>query len=472
MPRYIVPLIVACALFMETMDSTVIATSLPAIAADLGENPIALKLVLTAYLLALAVFIPVSGWAADRFGVRTVFRLAIVVFTIGSALCGFADSLWEFVGYRIIQGIGGAMMVPVGRLAILRTVPKAELVSALAWLTIPALMGPVVGPPLGGFITTYIDWRWIFWINIPIGVLGLILASRFMVEAREDDVPPLDVLGFALVGAGLAALIFGLSTIGQDFVPSGIALAMMIGGAVLLAIYVRYARTKTAPILNLRLLSIPSFQASVVGGFLFRLGIGATPFLLPLLFQLGFGLSAFQSGLLTFAGAVGAMSMKITAAPILRRFGFRQVLLVNGVISALFISAGAWFTPETPHALIMAVLLFGGFFRSLQFTSLNALAFADIDNREMSQATSFSSVAQQVSLSTGVAVAALTIEATIWGRSDATLAPADFMPAFIVVAAIALLSGLFYLRLPSDAGSSLAGPVRTPPAPEAAKIEV
>jgi EmrB/QacA subfamily drug resistance transporter len=470
MPRYIVPLIVACALFMETMDSTVIATSLPAIAADLGENPLALKLALTSYLLALAVFIPISGWAADKFGVRTVFRLAIVVFTVGSALCGFATSLGEFVAFRIVQGIGGAMMVPVGRLAILRTVPKSELVSALAWLTVPALMGPVVGPPLGGFITTFIDWRWIFWINIPIGILGLLLASRFMVEAREDDPPPLDLAGFAIVGSGLAALVFGLSTVGQDFIAAQAAVGLILAGIALLGIYVWYAQARADPILDLRLLRLESFFASVVGGFLFRLGIGATPFLLPLLFQLGFGMSAFQSGMLTCAGAVGALTMKFTAAPILRRFGFRPVLIANGVLASAFISAGAWFTPETPYAAIVAVLLFSGFFRSLQFTSLNALAFADVDQRRMSQATSLSSVAQQVALSTGVAVAALTIEATAQ-LSGHALTAEDFAPAFIMVALVALMAIPFYLRLPRDAGASLAGPVRTPPAPEAAKLK-
>ncbi len=315
MPRYFVTLIVAVALFMETMDSTVIATSLPAIAADLGEDPIALKLALTSYLLSLAVFIPVSGWMADRFGARTVFRAAIVVFTLGSAACGFAQGLGDFVLFRIVQGMGGAMMVPVGRLVILRSVPKAELISALAWLTVPALMGPVIGPPLGGFISTVFDWRWIFWINIPIGLLGIYLATRYIHNFREEKVPPLDVKGFFLSGIGLSGLAFGFTIIGQGLFPIEFVAGLLVVGAIGCTLYVRHALRTPAPLLDLRLLKIDTFYASVLGGFLFRIGVGATPFLLPLFFQLGFGMTPLQSGLLTFATAVGAIAMKTTAAP-------------------------------------------------------------------------------------------------------------------------------------------------------------
>jgi len=280
MPRYFVTLIVAIALFMETMDSTVIATSLPAIAADLHQDPIALKLALTSYLLSLAVFIPLSGWMADRFGARTVFRAAIVVFTLGSALCGFAQGLGDFVLFRVIQGMGGAMMVPVGRLVILRTVPKAELISALAWLTIPALMGPVIGPPLGGFITTYISWRWIFWINIPVGLVGITLATQYVANIREEGLPPLDVKGFILSGIGLAGLAFGFTTIGQGFFPPAVMAGLFAAGIVGCMLYVRHARTAPAPLLDLDLLRVDTFFASVVGGFLYRIGVGALPFLL------------------------------------------------------------------------------------------------------------------------------------------------------------------------------------------------
>jgi EmrB/QacA subfamily drug resistance transporter len=460
MPRYFVILIVAVALFMETMDSTVIATSLPAIARDLGEDPIALKLALTSYLLSLAVFIPLSGWVADRYGARTVFRAAIVVFTLGSASCGFAHSLPDFVLSRIVQGMGGAMMVPVGRLVILRTVPKAELISALAWLTIPALLGPVFGPPLGGFITTFASWRWIFWINIPTGILGVILATRYVANIREEGMPPLDIKGFILSGIGLTGLAFGFTTIGQGLLPPYVVVSLLVVGVVACWLYVRHARIAPAPLIDLSLLKVETFYASVVGGFLFRIGVGATPFLLPLLLQLGFGLSPFQSGMLTFSTAIGAIAMKTTAAPILRRYGFKSVLVVNALISAAFIAATGLFTQATPHAVILAVLLVGGFFKSLQFTSINSLAYADIEPRAMSRATSFASVAQQLSMSAGVAVGALVLEIERHGRPDPGVHAEDFAAAFLVVAAISAMSALVYRRLPKGAGASLSAPAR------------
>ena len=464
MPRYFVTLIVAVALFMETMDSTVIATSLPAIAADLGQDPIALKLALTSYLLSLAVFIPLSGWVADRFGARTVFRAAIVVFTLGSAACGFAQGLPDFVLFRILQGMGGAMMVPVGRLVILRMVPKSELISALAWLTIPALLGPVIGPPLGGFITTYISWRWIFWINIPVGLLGVVLATYFVANVREEELPPLDVKGFILSGIGLAGLAFGLTTIGQGLFPPSAVLGLIAVGGLGCWLYVRHARQAKAPLLDLNLLKIETFYASVVGGFLFRVGIGAMPFLLPLLFQLGFGMTPFQSGLLTVAGAIGAVTMKATAARILRRFGFRRVLLINALVSSLFLAASALFQPGVPLMVIFAVLLVGGFFKSLQFTSINTLAYADIEPKAMSRATSFASVVQQLSLSAGVAIGALILELERMGRHATNVEASDFIAAFVVVAAIAASSALIFVGLPQEAGASLsrARPLRVP----------
>ena len=455
MPRYFVTLIVAIALFMETMDSTVIATSLPAIAADLHQDPIALKLALTSYLLSLAVFIPLSGWMADRFGARTVFRAAIVVFTLGSALCGFAQGLGDFVLFRVIQGMGGAMMVPVGRLVILRTVPKAELISALAWLTIPALMGPVIGPPLGGFITTYISWRWIFWINIPVGLVGITLATQYVANIREEGLPPLDVKGFILSGIGLAGLAFGFTTIGQGFFPPAVIAGLFAAGIVGCTLYVRHARTAPAPLIDLDLLKVDTFFASVVGGFLYRIGVGALPFLLPLMLQLGFGLNPMQSGLLTFASAVGAVAMKTTAAPILRRFGFKRVLVTNAVVSSLFLAAIALFTTGTPHWLILAVLLVGGFLKSLEFTSINSIAYADIDSKAMSRATSFASVAQQLSLSAGVAIGALVLEAQRMGRGSEDVVAGDFPLAFVLVAAIAATSSLIFAMLPKGAGASL-----------------
>ena len=451
------PLVVACALFMENLDGTVISTSLPAIAADLHQDPITLKLALTSYLLSLAIFIPASGWAADRFGARTIFRGAIVVFTAGSILCGLSSTLAGFVAARMVQGLGGAMMVPVGRLVLLRSVPRQDLVTALAYLTIPALVGPILGPPLGGFITTYFQWRWIFWINVPIGVLGVVLATLFIENLREAETRPLDVTGFVLSGLGLSLATFGLTVAGRGFVSPAAVIALLVAGFGLIGLYVRHARRVPYPILDLTLLSIPTFRASVLGGFLFRLGIGALPFLLPLLFQLGFGMTPFRSGCLTFASAAGALTMKTSAKSILGRFGFRRVLMVNAVLSSLFLILYGSFTSATALVLVFGTLLLGGFFRSLQFTAVNALAFADVDAPQMSRATSFTSVAQQLSLSTGVAAGAGAIEISQWLHGDASLGTRDFSLAFYSVALVSMASALVFSRLPAGAGDALRG---------------
>ncbi len=458
MPRHaLTPLIVACALFMENLDSTVISTSLPAIAKDLGEDPIALKLALTSYLLSLAVFIPISGWMADRYGAKTVFRLAIGVFTLGSILCGLSSTLPEFVLARIVQGMGGAMMTPVGRLVILRSVPKSELVASLAWLTVPALIGPVLGPPLGGFITTYFDWRWIFFINVPISLLGILLATMFFANIREPETPPLDRAGLFLSGIGLSGLVFGFATLGQELLPLPIAIAITIIGAIATVLYVRHAARAEHPVLDLRLLAIPTFRAGIIGASLFRIGIGAMPFLLPLMLQLGFGMTPFASGLITFSAAAGAMVMKTTAAPILRRFGFRSVLVWNALISAAFLALNAAFTSATPHAVIVATLLMGGFFRSLQFTAVNAITYADISPSAMSRATSFASVAQQVSLSMGVAIGALALQSMRALRAESVVTAADFSIAFLIVALICGASVFVFAQLSEDAGAELSG---------------
>lgn len=463
----LVPLIVATALFMENVDSSVIATSLPEISRDLAVDPIALKLALTSYLLSLAVFIPISGWMADKFGARTVFRAAIAVFTLSSIACGFAQALPDLVLYRIVQGIGGAMMVPVGRLVILRMIPKHELVSALAWLAVPALIGPMIGPPLGGFITTYFHWRWIFWINIPIGILGFVLVTKYIEDIREDKVPPLDVVGFILSGIGLTGLAFGFTTVGQELLPLWLSAGMIVVGAITIYFYVRHARVHPAPLIDLKLFSVQTFRASVIGGSLFRVGVGAMPFLLPLMFQLGFGLSPLQSGLLTFAGAAGAILMRFTVAPILRRFGIKRVLVVNTFVAASFVAAAGLFTPATPYLIIIAVLLVGGFFRSLQFSTLNSLAFADLGTSTMSQATSLTSVAQQISVSAGVAVAAIVLESLRYARGGHEILLSDFSIGFFAVAACSAASIFVLVRLPIDAGTALIAP----PPPEADSTE-
>ena len=450
-------LIIATALFMENMDGTVIATSLPAIAHDLHQDPIVLKLALTSYMLTLAVFIPASGWVADRFGARTVFCTAIVVFTIGSILCGASNSLETLIAARVFQGLGGAMMVPVGRLVLLRSVEKSDLVNALAYLTVPALIGPVAGPPLGGFITTYFQWRWIFWINVPIGIFGVLLSLRFIANLREEVVPKFDFKGFVLSGVGLLGLISGLSLIGRGMAPGWEVAAQIAASLVFLALYVRHASQNEDAILDLKLLSIPTFFAGVVGGLVFRIGIGALPFLLPLLLQIGFGLTPFQSGSLTFGTAAGALLMKFTAASAIRWLGFRTTLIANALISGVFLASYALFTPSTPHWLIFAALVAGGFFRSLEFTALNAISYADIDPPQMSRATSFASVSQQMSGAIGVAVAAVCIQTIQFGFGDHELLARDLSTAFILVAIISSLSTLIFARLKPDAGASVSG---------------
>ena len=451
------PLIIATALFMENMDGTVLSTSLPAIAVDLGQDPIVLKLALTSYMLTLAVFIPASGWVADRLGARTVFCSAIVIFTLGSILCGASTSLGTLIAARVFQGLGGAMMVPVGRLVLLRSVPRSDIVRALAYLTIPAMIGPVVGPVLGGFITTYFHWRWIFWINVPIGALGVALALRFIENIREQNVARFDFPGFFLFGLGLASLIFGLTTLGRGLEPLWLVATMIILGAAALAAYVAHFRRNADAILDLGLLANPTFFAGVVGGFVFRVGIGAIPFLLPLMLQLGFGLTPFASGSLTFAAAAGAMAMKFSAAFALRRFGFRAVLVVNTIVSSAFLASYALFTAATPHWVLLLALLVGGFFRSLQFTALNAIGYADVDQDKMSKATSFASVAQQMSQAVGVAVGAAAIEVLQLAYGDAALTTRDFAGAFVIVALVSLSSLLVFLRLKPDAGALVSG---------------
>jgi EmrB/QacA subfamily drug resistance transporter len=460
----IVPLIVAVALFMENMDSTVIATSLPAIAADIGTDPLTLKLAVTSYLLSLAVFIPVSGWTADRFGARTVFRAAIGVFMLGSIGCALSQSLVHFVVARIVEGIGGAMMTPVARLILVRSVDKRELINAMVWVTLPALIGPLLGPALGGFLTTYISWHWIFLINIPIGLVGIVLATIFIEDVRAQSPDPFDPLGMLLAGLGIGGLAFGGSVLGLELLPLPVVLALIAGGAVAAYAYVRHARRTPAPVLDLSLLKIPTMRAAVVGGFIYRSGIGAMPFLLPLLLQLGFGLTAFQSGLVTLSNVVGAMGMKTVIPIILRRFGFKWALTVNALISAALVAACATFTPGVPFAWIIAVLVVGGFFRSLEFTSLNTIAYADVEPHRMSRATSLVAVAQQLSLSTGVAIGALAVDLTLWRRGHGTITAADFQPAYITIALISACAFFVFVRLPPDAGAELAR--RTPgPAP-------
>jgi EmrB/QacA subfamily drug resistance transporter len=453
----VVPLIIATALFMENTDSTVIATSLPAIARALATNPLTLKLAVTSYLLSVAICIPASGWTADRFGASNVFRIAIGVFVLGSLGCAASSSLNEFVLARIVQGVGGAMMTPVGRLIMVRTVDKKNLLNAMSLVTVPALIGPICGPPLGGFITTFASWHWIFLINVPIGLAGIVLAWRYIPNVHVEHRDPFDFLGFVLSGLAVAGLAFGLSAMGLESLPVSAVAALICIGAISAVAYVVHARRTPAPILDLNLLRLKTFRASIVGGFLFRLGIGALPFLLPLLLQIGFNLTPLQSGLITFTTALGSIFMKAAVASVLSRFGYRNVLLYNALVSSAFVLACATFIPGMPFWGMILILLSGGFFRSLQFTSINTIAYAEIEPAKMSRATAMVAAAQQLSLSTGVAIGALAVETTLWLKHTTTMTAADFPAAFIVVGLISASAILVFFQLPADAGAELSG---------------
>jgi EmrB/QacA subfamily drug resistance transporter len=455
-PR-VTALIVASALFMEQLDGTVLATALPTMARSFDVDALHMNVALTAYLLSLAVFIPASGKAADRFGTRTVFRGAIALFTIGSVLCAQAPSLAFLVGARILQGIGGAMMVPVGRLVLLRSVSKSDLVAAMAWLMIPATVGPILGPPVGGFIVTYLDWRWIFYINVPIGVLGIVLVTLFIEEVREPGRVNFDLVGLLFSGVSLSCLMFGL-----EMASRGVGSRLLTGGLVAIGVvagvlYLRHARRHPQPVLDFRLMRIPTFRLSVTSGTLSRIAVGAMPFLLPMMMQLGFGMSAARSGMVTFISSVGSLLMRVAAPKLLRALGFRNVLVWIGLIATLLLIASAGFRPSLPIFLIYGVLLVGGFFQSLQFIAYNTIAYADVPRARMSAATSFYTTFQQLSLTLGIATSAAVLAASVdlHGHDGPQLV--DFSMAFLAVGAVAVFAPILSLSLRRDAGVELSG---------------
>jgi EmrB/QacA subfamily drug resistance transporter len=454
---WLVPAIIGSALLMQSLSATVVFNALPVIARALHADPLRLNLVVTLYLLTSAVFLPVSGWAADKFGARRILVLAMILYALSSAVCGFANSLWSLLAARTLQGVASAMMAPVGRLVLLRTTPKDELIGAMSVLTMPALLGPVIGPLLGGAIVTFWDWRWIFFMNLPIAVVGVALVLRYVPNVQERDVSPLDWRGVLLTGVGIAGLILGFENLGRDALSPAAVAALFLVGALSLWGYARYARRNPNAIIDLTLFRLRTFQTAVIGGGFMRIALGASPFLLAMLFQIGFGMSPFRAGLLTFISAAGALVMKTTAPPILRRFGFRRVLLVNAFITGGLFVAYALFKPATPHWIIMLVLLAGGFFRSLQFTSLNGLAYADIDQPRMSRATSMASMSQQLVQSVGVGLAALLLHLNLQLRGENRITVEAVGPVFVIIGLITFISLIYYVRLPRNAGDDMNG---------------
>ena len=466
-PLPVLPLTLAVALFMENMDATVIATSLPAIAGDLGTEPIALKLALTAYYVALAIFIPLSGWMADRFGTRNVFRLAIAVFMAGSIACAFSDSLLAFVLARFLQGMGGSMMSPVARLVLARTTAKSELVNALAWLTIPALVGPLLGPPVGGFITTYLSWHWIFWINVPIGLIGIFAISRVFRadELRVDR--PVDLWGLVLVATAFSGGLFGFSVIGLPAIPLEAGFVSIGVGFVAALLYLRHVRRTARPILEPGLFRNKVFATAIVTGSVFRVGNSAYTFLMPLMLQLGFGMSPLESGLTTFVTAFGAILSKFAASRVFRTFGFPLALTTAATLAVLILFGFALVTPDLPHIVLLFVLFVAGLARSIFFTGTNALVFADVAPEKQSQGTAINSVMQQLSTAAGVAVAAAALELSTALHGGGPLVLGDFHFGWLVLGAVSALSLIPLVRMPAGTASDVSGHVRRPPAEEA-----
>ncbi|VEC52909.1 Permeases of the major facilitator superfamily [Klebsiella aerogenes] len=402
-------LLVAGAFFMEFLDGTVIATALPDMARDFGVTAVELNIGISAYLITLAVLIPASGWIADRFGARAIFTLALAIFTLASVFCGLSTEVHIFVAMRILQGVGGALMVPVGRLAVLRTTPKHQLIKAIATLTWPALVAPIIGPPLGGFITRYASWHWIFFINVPLGLAAIILSLRIIPDIRETERRSFDLSGFITTSVAMVSLVTAMERLGdrQPQIWPTLALAALGFGCLLYSI--RHFRRAAAPMVRLDALQVPTFRVTMYGGSMFRASISAVPFLLPLLFQVGFGMDPFHSGLLVLAVFVGNLTIKPATTPLIRWLGFRRLLLINGALNVCSLLACALLTPQTPVWAIMLILYLGGVFRSIQFTGVSTLAFADVPAAQMSDANTLFSTASQLAVGLGITLGAIGI---------------------------------------------------------------
>lgn len=452
----LIALLVAVTFFMENLDATVIATALPDIAKTFGVGAVDVNIGMSAYMLAVAVFIPISGWLADRFGSRRVFGSAIVLFSVSSLLCGWSDSLQTFVAARVLQGISGAMMVPVGRLAVLRATEKKDLVRAISFITWPGLVAPILGPPVGGFIVTHASWPWIFYLNLPLGLLALIATLVLIPKHDEVTSRSFDFSGFLLVGVASAALLYGVELLGQSRGSLLQGLLLSAAGVMLGAFAWRHMRRHAQPLLALGVVSVRTFSVCLCGGSIFRVAISTLPFLLPLMFQLAFGLSAFDAGLLVLAVFAGNLAMKPFTTAVMQRWGFRSVLMINGILGVLAIAACALLDERMSWTLILFILFVGGLSRSMQFTLFNTLGFADIPKAQMSDASTLFSMFFQLSMAMGVAIGALLLRfAMNFHGNTGQAATADFQLTFLLVAVIAGVALLDNLRLPPQAGESV-----------------
>lgn len=463
----LVALAVASALLMEFIDSTALSTALPTLARGFHVDPIHLKLALTSYILALAVFVPVSGWAAEKFGARRVFLTAMAVFLIGSALCGLSRTLPELVAARIVQGMGGAMMTPVARLIVVGQAPREQLIKAMGWFTMPALIGPLIGPPLAGFVLSVADWPWIFYLNVPVGLLGMIAVMRFVPPMKSEDPGPFDWLGFFLAASAISGIVAVAETGGLSIIPPWGQVVLVALSLLAAFAYVRFSRRKARPILDLGLLKYKTLRTSLIGGTFVRLGVGAGPFLMPLLLQVGMGWTPLQAGSVTLAGGLGVLGARPFASRILRRVGFRTALAFFLIVSAVFIAMPAIYRVGTPPWVIMPLLFIGGFFRSSQFISANTIAYADVPDRSVAAASTMSAVTQQIGLALGISFGGLMLHLARGG--DGALTPDRFTLPYLAIGAVTLLALPFYLSLDRYAGANLSGH-RAPTAAGAEKI--
>jgi EmrB/QacA subfamily drug resistance transporter len=457
-----VSLVVAASMFMQILDGVIIVTALPQMALDFGVATLDMSIGITAYMLMAAVIIPTAGWLTDRFGARRVFLTAMFVFTLASLACGLAADLPQFVLARIVQGAGGALMFPIGRVIVLRSVAKSEIVPAIGLTVWPALFAPVVGPAIGGFLTTYVSWHWNFWINVPLGIAGMLLVLSIIPRDTEFKTHPFDWLGFALTGISLSTLLYGFDGLAQGTLPLPVAVGLAILGLGVGTSAIVWLRRAAHPLLDLNTLRIPTFAASeALAGAVLRLTINATPFLLPLMFQVGFGLDPLAAGGLVLVYFLGNLLMKSVTTPILRRFGFRTILAVNGTLAGLSIVGCGFLTSGTFYPLLLAILFVAGLTRSMQFTALATLAFADVDGDKRSSASTLSSMFQQISMVFGVALAAAILNVSQVVRAAPALALDDFRNAFLVIGALCVAASLQLLVLPRDAGSEVSGHRRT-----------